>query len=297
MVFQKENLFLSLVLIAIGLILFLNIRWISEPIFSLFSVMIILAVIGLLFVLTGQSTSFSLHTSLVKLFRYTRMKLMTIGRSEVNLFQTLSLDSAKLLHGKFLAFKSGSMLRLLAAIQLTGRPKVPEVEIDRSGRMYREDYISTFYKFRDLLAGLQKFSIPCIYMVSLTPIPVETRAIKSKIKDLESEISDKLSGSKLSSTLMQENIQDKKTELQRLFVGKRIGFFQTGIFFFLWADGKAENMESLITTLEAHVGNLTASLFAVFPEMEMNRLVGVELMEAISSFFFPTGEVLPPTSS
>jgi hypothetical protein len=297
LVFQKEYLFSSLVFIAIGLIFFLNIRWISEPIFSLFSTMIILAVIGLLFVLTGLFTSFSLQTFLVKLFRHTRMKLMTVGRSEVNLFQTLHLDSAKLLYGKFLAFESGSMLRLLAAIQLTGRPKVPDVEIDRSERMYREDYLSTFYKLRDLLAGLQKFSIPCIYMITLTPIPVEARAIKSKIDDLESEISDKLSDRKLGSTFAQEKIQDKKTELQRLLVGKRIGFFQTGIFFFLWADGKAENIESLITTLEAHVGNLTASLFAVFPEMEMNRLVGVELIEAISSFFFPMEEVLPTTSS
>jgi len=293
--FQKENLFSILVFMAIGLIFLLNIRWLSEPSFSLFSTVIILAITGLVFISTGFCTNFTLQTFLVKLSRHMRMKLMTIGRSEVNLFQTLRLNSAKLLDGKYLAFESGSMLRLMAAIQLTGRPRVPEVEIDRSGRVDRTDYLSTFYKFRDLLAGLQKFSIPCIYMITLTPIPTEARAVKSKINDLESEISDNLSDIKPGSIVAQEKFQDKKTELRRLLMGKKIGFFQTGIFFFLWADGKVENIESLVTTLEAHIGNLTASLLAVFPEMEMNRLVGVELTEAISSFFFPSGEVSPPT--
>lgn len=295
MAFQKENLFSILVFMAIGLIFLLNIRWLSEPSFSLFSTVIILAITGLVFISTGFCTNFTLQTFLVKLSRHMRMKLMTIGRSEVNLFQTLRLNSAKLLDGKYLAFESGSMLRLMAAIQLTGRPRVPEVEIDRSGRVDRTDYLSTFYKFRDLLAGLQKFSIPCIYMITLTPIPTEARAVKSKINDLESEISDNLSDIKPGSIVAQEKFQDKKTELRRLLMGKKIGFFQTGIFFFLWADGKVENIESLVTTLEAHIGNLTASLLAVFPEMEMNRLVGVELTEAISSFFFPSGEVSPPT--
>lgn len=295
MAFQKENFFSILVFMALGLVFLLNIRWLSEPSFSLFSMAIIIAITGLLFMSTGFCSNFTLQTFLVKLSRHIRMKLMTVGRSEVNLFQTLRLHSAKLLDGKFLAFESGSLLRLMAAIQLTGRPRVPEVEIDRLGRADRMDYLSIFYKFRDLLSGLQKFSIPCIYMITLTPIPTEARVVESKISDLESEISDKLRDSRLGSIGPQEKFRDKETELQRLLIGKKMGFFQTGIFFFLWEDGKVENMESLVTTLEAHVGNLTASLLAVFPEMETNRLIGVELMEAISSFFFPLGEVSLPT--
>jgi len=226
-------------------------------------------------------------SNLGKIFHRVNLQSKMLGENSIEFFKALNITAAKLLQGKSLLFESKSKARLIAVIRLTGRPKVPEVEMSDEDYSNRLEYIAAFYKLRDFFSGLQKRRIPCIYTVILNPIGMESKIVKSKLKQLESDVSNLQSSSRPLKAEDEKILSEEKAELKRIYLGDDIGFFQTEILLLIWVDGDKNNLDKLLNMLEGNVNSVLAAIVAVFPEMEAAQLENVELLDAVGNFFCP----------
>lgn len=228
--------------------------------------------------------------------RHVKLSLVLSCKKEIELLDVLNIDSIKLMEDKFLVFGFRSKIRAMAAIRLVGRPRIPTFEINRESRSSSFEYLNTFYKIRDFFSGLQRYGVPCVYLLSIFPITAESGIIASEKKKLQSEVSKiNVNHSKLN-PLEEELFRETKTEVQRLDLGEKTGFFKADILFLLWVDGNKAQIKEVFNSLENNVNCLLASFFAVFPEMKAERLEKVKLLGAISGFFCPTTQPLSLTS-
>lgn len=226
-------------------------------------------------------------SNLGNIFHRVNLQSKILEKDNIEIFKALNITAAKLLKGTSLLFESKAKARAIAVIRLTGRPKIPEAEISDEEYSKRFEYITTFYKLRDLFSGLQKRRIPCIYTVTLNPICIDSKIVKSELKRLESDVSN-LQGSKSPLKAADEKIlNEEKAELKRIYLGNEIGFFQTDILFLVWVDGDKNNLDKLFNALEGNVNSVLAAIVAVFPEMEAGQLKNVDLLDAVGNFFCP----------
>lgn len=210
----------------------------------------------------------------------------------IDLPQALDIGSIKVLDKKYIVIESKSTVRVIGAVRLLGRPKIPSAEMTSDRYLDRREYSSIFLKMKDLFTGLQKGGIPCIYMVLLNPVAQGSSIVKSEIEKLEFIVS-KLRSDR-QEPIDEEALRERERELRRLYEGAEQGFFQTEILFLPWVDGHKDELEDLTHRLNDNVNRLIASTTAIFPEMEATLLEKKELTEVLRSFLSPS---LPPQIS
>lgn len=280
---------ISIVLI-MAIIILLDLRWLlmsSVKIPFKIGGIDLAYIVGSAFLFGGALLLWHFSPEVTRILRRAGIRFRVLGKNEIEIFQALNVTAAKLMQGKSLIFESKSRARAMAVIRLTGRPRIPEVEISDEAYSNRLEYISTFYKLRDFFSGIQKRGIPCIYVVSLNPISTESKPIKSELRQLESDVKS-LEDSKAPLGAKDEiMLGEKKSELKRLYLGSKVGFFQTEVLFFIWVDGDKNELDDLLNRLVGNVNSVLASIVAVFPEMETLQLKNVELLEAIGNFLCP----------
>ncbi len=277
--------------IIMAIIILLDLRWLltssSIKIPSKIGGIDLPLIVGSAFLFGGALLLRHFSSEVTGILRRAGIRLRVVGKNEIEIFQALNVTAAKLMQGRSLIFESKSRARAMAVIRLTGRPRIPEVEISDEAYSNRLEYISTFYKLRDFFSGIQKRGIPCIYVVSLNPISTESKLLKSKLRQLESDVK-YIGDSKATLGAVDERmLEEEKSELKRLYLGSKVGFFQTEVLFFIWADGDKNELDNLLNRLAENVNSVLAAIVAVFPEMEALQLKNVELLETIGNFLCP----------
>lgn len=278
------------IVVAVLIVLLLDLRWVlASPYIKIppdLGGIVTPYIIGISLLL-GVVLLRHFSSNLGKIFHRINLQSKMLGKNNIEVFKALNITAAELLQGKSLLFKSKSKARVIAVIRLTGRPRVPGVEMSDEEYSNRLEYIATFYKLRDFFSGLQKRRIPCIYTVTLNPIGIESKIVKPELKRLESDVSNLQRSGRPLEAADEKILSEKKAELRRIYLGGEIGFFQTEILLLVWVDGDENNLDKLLNTLEGNVNSVLSAIVAVFPEMEAAQLKNSELLDAIGNFFCP----------
>jgi len=231
-----------------------------------------------------------------KLLKDLSTKLKIHMNDEVDVMQTFKIESTKIVDGKYIVSRAKNGIKVFSVLRLTGRPKVPLNGASGSIKVDALDYISLFNKLQNLFSGLQKMKIPCLYIVSFSPIPKESKVLDRERKKLEFKVQEDRNSKKFDKYNYTNN--EYRDEIDRFNLGNKIGFFQTDILFLVWVYGKIDELDFLFALLEDHTKNLLSSLYAVFPEMEVVRLEKLELLRTVGLFYpYDTDELTNVLSS
>ena len=152
-------------------------------------------------------------------------------------------------------------------------------------------YENLFNRLTDLFLALRTHGMRFAYLTSLLPFESKRWNMDRKIRSLEDELA------KMSEVERVVEGKEIIQEIERLNED-RLGHCYRGVVLMaLWVDVEETSIEQGRQKIESLTRSLTMSLDAVFPEMEVTQLKGVNLLRIICGFLFPQEPFQEPPNS
>lgn len=206
--------------------------------------------------------------------------MKSVGRREVNLCNTLGLNSLRVFNNRFIELHRAKKIRIVSILSLSGHPTILAEEETTGRTLYQ--YETVFNRLTDFFLALRAHEMQFAYLTSLLPLESREWDADQRIKELEEELDKK-------------NYQKTSSERSRILFDierireKKLGHCYSGVVLVaIWVDIEKTSIEQGRQKIESLTNSLTISLDTVFPEMEATQLEGISLLRIISGFLYPS---------